>query len=162
MKKTITLTKMLVLAIMLVSATTAFASFGDEKKCRTKCCKAKQAKELKIALAEMEKAIRELETELKTVTAVMITSEVKQSLQQLKMISKSRPVNVFAFATAEEKSTVEAKYRIDFSNLNKEMDTEQEKMTSSPAPEQKINFSNLAKEMDDVQLQMSSADGIRY
>ena len=152
---------MLVLAIMLVSATTAYASFGGEKKCRTKCCRAKQAKEMKMAMAEMEKAIKEFGKELKTVTAVMITSEVKQSLQQLKMISKSRP-HMFSFAAAEETSTVEAKYRIDFSNLNKEMETEQEKMSSSPAPDQKIDFSNLAKEMDDAQLQMSSVNGIRY
>lgn len=156
MKKTITLTKMLALAIMLVTFTTAIAASGDDG-CKTKCCKEKKEKEMKAALAELERAMNKLEAELKTFTAVMITTEVKQSFQNTRIV-RVRPAYVMAFAPAET-TAVESKYKINFDDLNKEMDKEQEKMTTAPDMSQKIDFSNLNKEMDEVQQKMSSLNG---
>jgi hypothetical protein len=155
MKKTITLTKMLALAIMLVTFTTASATDGD-RKCNSKCCKEKKNKEVMAAMAELEKAMNQLETELKTVSAVMVTREVKRSFAKLRTIP-IRPVQVFAFAPAiTEADAVDAKYKINFNDLDKEMDKEQEKMTAAPDMNQKIDFRNLDKEMNDAQERLSS------
>lgn len=161
MKKIITLTKMFALAVLLVIFTTASASFGGDEKCKTKCCKDKKNKEVTITLAELEKALDKFEVEFKTTTAVMIRTEIRQSLAKLRTI-KVRPVQVLSFAPApEETSTVEAKYRINFNDLNKEMDKVQEDMTTSPDVSQKIDFCNLEKEMDEAQKQLSRMDDIK-
>jgi hypothetical protein len=159
MKKTITLTKMLTLAILLVTFATASATDGDGK-CKTKCCKEKKNKEVMAAIAEMEKALNKLEAEFKTVSAVMVTTEVKRSFAKMRTITM-RPVQVFAFAAAATTGTdaVDAKYKINFNDLDNEMDKEQEKMTAAPDLSQKVDFSNLDKEMNDVQERLSSWNG---
>lgn len=161
MKKTITLTKMLTLAILLVTFATASASFGGDEKCKTKCCKDQKEKELTAVIAELEKAM----TELKAVAATMMTTEVKQSLVKMKAIAVARPMQVFAFAslaeTFEAENESEAKFRINFTDISKEMDNEQAKMTTSPDAGQKIDFSNLEKEMDNVQKEMSRRDEVK-
>ena len=75
MKQKITLTKMLTLAVLLVCFTTASASFSGEEKCKKACCKEKSSKEIKAAVAELEKALQQLEVQLKTL------NETKNKMQ---------------------------------------------------------------------------------
>lgn len=161
MKKTITLTKMLTLALMLVTFTTATASFDGEGKCKTKCCKEQKQKELTVAIAALEKAMSILEAELKAVAATAVTPKMKRSFTKMRTIKT--PAQMFAFAASfevAEETEADAKFRINFADLDKEMDAAQEKMTVAPASGQKIDFCNLEKEMDDMQKQMSRMDNI--
>lgn len=158
MKKITTLTKLFTLAALLVTVSTASASI-DDGKCKTKCCKNKKDKELAVAMAELEKAMNKLEAELKTVTVAITRSEVKRTVRLV------RPVQAFAFASAfatvvtpAETVSVDARYRIDFADLDKEMDKVQQDMTSAPDTTQQIDFSNLQKEMDATQERLSSFD----
>src|SRR5688500_12051224 len=96
MKKT-TLTKTIALAILLVTFTTASASFGGDENCKSKCCKHKKNKELAVAVAELEKAMNKLETELKSITA-LVQSEVSRSLNQSLPATKTR-VQVLTFSS---------------------------------------------------------------
>lgn len=157
--KKITLTT-LTLVILLVTFSTASASFGGDDKCKTKCCKAKKNKELSVALADLEKAMNKLEAELKTVT-ILVRTETRKSLAQNRVFT-ARPVRVISYAssfssspTPEETVTVDAKYKIDFKDLGKEMERVQQDMTIAP-PSQSIDFSNISKEMDEAQERMSS------
>ena len=144
---------------MLVTFTTASAAFGGDEKCKTKCCKSKKNKELTVALADLEKAMNKLEAELKTVT-VIVRTEMRRSFNESRVYA-ARPVRVISYATSfaspmpEEAVTVDAKYKIDFKDLGKEMDRVQENMTSAPAS-QDIDFTNLSKEMDEAQERLSS------
>ena len=160
MKKSITLTKMLTLALLLVAFTTASASF-DGDKCKTKCCKEKKNKEVAAAIAELEKEMDALKAELQNLPAVIVKTDTREALQVLRTI-KLRPSAIIAFAstieTAEAASTVESKYKIDFSNIGKEMDQVQEKMTVATDASQKINFCDLENEMDKVQEDLSRID----
>jgi hypothetical protein len=131
MKRNFTLTKIFSLAILLVSFTVASASSGEDDTCKTKCCKSKQAKSISVSVADLDKALEELDAEISYVTAVAISKEVKRSLRTLRFkkvtVTTETPAVFFAF-NAEE-NNVDAKQKINFNALDKEMSQVQEDLS---------------------------------
>ena len=169
MKSKFTLTKTFALAILLVPFTAvSAASFGDE--CKTKCCKNKKSKTVSVAIADLDKALEELKTEIRYVTAVAITKEGKNSLRIVRLkkvaVVPETPAVFFAFDIVEE-NTVDAKHKIDFNALDKEMNQVQEELSrleeNKVDATQKIDFTALDKEMNQVQEDLSKMDdGLKF
>jgi hypothetical protein len=130
MKSKITLTKLFTLAILLVSFTVVSASTGGDDSCKTKCCKSKKTKTVSVAVADIDKAFEEMEAEIRYIT-VAVTKDVKQSLRTIrykKVIAPEPPVVVIAFDIADDKE-VDAKQKINFNALDKEMNQVQEDLS---------------------------------
>lgn len=130
MKSKFTLTTLFTLVIVLVSFTVVSASTVADDSCKTKCCKEKKTKTASAAIAEIEKALEEIEAEMEYVTAVAVTENVKQSLKALKVkkmiLRQDSPLVVLAFDATDEAKDVDAKQKINFSALDKEMNQVQE------------------------------------
>lgn len=156
MKNVITLTKTLTLAMLLVAFTAASASFGgsDDSTCRTKCCKNK-SKEFRQAMNELKAAMKEIETEFRTVTATLQTKQVR-------VVRFARPMMAFATAGANSQFSVKEDGQLDYETMDRQMDSVQEEMsrldTEDKASAQKINFKALDQEMDQAQAELSKMD----
>jgi DNA-binding protein YbaB len=133
MKSKFTLTTLFTLAILLVSFTVVSASTLGDDSCKTKCCKNKKAKTASIAVAEIDKALKEMEADIEYVTAVAVTKHIKRSVKALqvkKMILRPETaVMVMAFDVADETKDVDAKQKINFNALDKEMNQVQEDLS---------------------------------
>jgi hypothetical protein len=134
MKNVITLTKTLTLSLLLLLVVGASASpvtTGDDtSKCKKRCCKAKASdKEVQLAIKEVNEAMQELSAQLKNLEGAKIKVEV-QSLAQLPVkLIKTTNGFILSYAPEAETSQVGASQKIDFQNLDKEMDKVQEDMT---------------------------------
>lgn len=136
MKNVFTLTKTLTLSLLLIvfagASAASIKSDGDKdtSKCGRRCCKDKEsAKEMEQATKIFNDAIRELVVQVRSIDAVKLKSQTTQSFTVLpvKMI---KTTNGFVFAFAPDNNTrAEAKQKIDFNNIDKEMDTVQENMS---------------------------------
>ncbi len=131
MKRKFTLTKALAILVLLVSFTVASASIGDDDTCKTKCCKTKKSQSVTISLAEIDKALEELDAELETVTALAISKEVRKSLKtlRLKKIVVTSEAPSFIIAFDGEENSVDANQKINFNALDKEMNQVQEDLS---------------------------------
>ena len=131
MKSKFTLTTLFTLAIMLVSFTVVSASTGTDGSCK-KCCKSKKTKAVSVAIAEIDKALAETESDIEYVTAVAVTKNIKRSLKKLRfknVIVNETPVVMMAFDFTDETKDVDAKQKINFSALDKEMNQVQEDLS---------------------------------
>jgi hypothetical protein len=134
MKNVITLTKTLTLAALILvfaGASAANIKTDDTTKCKKSCCKHKQIqKEVNEATAEVNESMKDFNIVIKAFSSATVNAELEKAfaLAPLKVISQG---DRFIFISNVEpvKSTVEAQQKIDFSNLNKEIDKVQENMS---------------------------------
>lgn len=132
MKNVITLTKMLSLSVLLLIAGASTASTvtdgdKDTSKCKHECCKAKTAKEVKEAMKELKAVMKGLAVQ---VTAMDINVEVSEAVAvaPVKFVRKANRV-IVSVEPACSKETEVKDQKINFTNLNKEMEQVQEDMT---------------------------------
>jgi len=132
MKSKLTLTTLFTLAILLVSFTVVSAAGSDDDSCKTKCCKSKKNKTVAVSRAQLDKALDEMEADIKYATAVAVTKSVK-GLKTLRYknisISNEAPVILMAFENDDEIRGVNSKQKINFSALDKEMNQVQEDLS---------------------------------
>ncbi|HEX6915023.1 MAG TPA: hypothetical protein VF145_07265 [Chitinophagaceae bacterium] len=164
MKKIFTLTNTIALAVFLLSSVTAGASVNgdDSSKCknRKQCCKDRRSKVRAIvSLSELDRTLAEMDAELQAL-AVATTNEVKTAVykgRRARIMAFASFGRSFATATAET-VTVDQSQKIDFNNINAEMDAVQEQMSAAPDAGQHIDFTALEQEMDQEQARMSEMD----
>jgi hypothetical protein len=137
MKNAFTLTKTLTLSVLLLVFAGASASNGktgddkDTSKCKKHCCRSKETnKEIQASLKEFNEAMKELAVQMKSFDAAKLKIELVQTMSELPVkVIKTTNGFVFSYAPEMENNQEDAKQKIDFSNLEKEMDKVQEGMT---------------------------------
>ncbi len=164
MKSKFTLTKTFALAILLVCFTAVSASTLENDSCKTKCCKNKKVKAVAKTTVDFNKALKEINAEIRYVTTIGIAKEIKNTLRTIRLekiaFYSEMPSILFEFDIVEENNKVDAKHKIDFTALDKEMNQVQEELSKfdGNTTTSKIDFSALDKEMNNAQEELSKMD----
>jgi hypothetical protein len=135
MKNVITLTKSLTLAVLLLvfaGASAAGAATGNDTiKCKKHCCRNKETeKEVQLAMKGFNEAMKELTIQIQNLETGRVKADVIQTLSQLPVrMVKTTNGFMLSYNIDADETQVNGGQKIDFNNLNKEMDKVQEGMT---------------------------------
>jgi hypothetical protein len=135
MNNVITFTRTVTLAALLLvfAAASANQSDGDKdtSKCKRLCCrKTETEKEAEQILKAFNETMRDIVAQVKTVDAGQMKVELAQAFAEVPVkVLRTNNGFVFGYARRTRNTCDGAKQKIDFNNLDKEMDKAQEDMT---------------------------------
>lgn len=133
MKNVFTLTKTITLAALLlvfVGASAAIKTGDDTTKCKRNCCKRNAKSKADIEATAIANVMNNVTVQVKVLDATSLVSELEQSfaIAPVKTIRTANNIVVVKFN--EPVKTAEAtNQKIDFNNLDKEMEKAQENMS---------------------------------
>jgi len=129
MKNVITLTKTLILALLVtVSVQAAATNNDDSSKCKKECCKKhKSDKQVEQAMKDLENVIVELKAEIAAMNFAEIKADVAEAIA-VAPVKVLKTGNRIIIVTADEPKVCN-KSKIDVQKMNKEMDEVQENMS---------------------------------
>lgn len=134
MKKTFTYTRTLTVAALLLAFTAATAASiktDDTGKCRKACCRKHKAdKEMDQAMRAFNEAMKSLAAGVKAIDAKQLTMQINQAIATAPTVYAKAGRTAFVFATAPKpEGATDESQKINFANLDKEMDQMQEDMS---------------------------------